>query len=123
MPSMEKHIEKAEYNKEFLKEIFLNKTCAEKYSDWGIVVVFYIAHHYVHAFFARTLGFSEAHPDDHVTCNMMVAQRLPYCSSDYMQLYNDSRIARYLKPIQPYVLTKKRLEEDIKLISDIFEKL
>nr|MDO8081863.1 hypothetical protein [Candidatus Freyarchaeota archaeon] len=68
MPSEKQHLGKAEYNKNFLNEIFVNKPHAETYPDWGIVVVFYTAYHYVHAYFARKLDAQEAHPDDHITC-------------------------------------------------------
>jgi len=120
LPSDKQHKQKAEHNKEFLNEIFINKHYSEKYPDWGVTVVFYTAYHHVHAFLAKK--FNE-HPRDHQDCLRLVRRFLSVCFLEYNQLYNDSRIARYIETTPPYIITKERLEEDIEILSKVFEKL
>ena len=123
MPPDRQHTEKAEHNKKFLYDIFVNRPHAKTYPDWGVTVVFYAAHHHVHAFFARKLDSQTAHPTDHRDCLRLVREHLNYCFYDYSQLYNDSRLARYIEPVKSHIITEERLKEDIKVLSDVFEKL
>jgi hypothetical protein len=88
------HIKKAERN-----ELFFQSLRASLFDEWGVVVLFYSALHYVDAILAREFRLPPAcqHPQEHNERNTGVAQSLTLGDiyKDYKLLYDRSLDARY----------------------------
>jgi hypothetical protein len=87
MPTELEHIDKWKHNRAFLAHI------PEHFSDWRATVSFYAALHAVEAFF-----WAKFKRDcyDHEQRDPVIQQHLPSVYPDYFQLYNASRVARYM---------------------------
>lgn len=90
------HIKKAERNEQFFQS---NNLRASKFDEWGVVVLFYSAVHYVDAVLARETRLPPEwqHPQEHWERNTGVAQSLTLGDiyKDYKLLYDRSLDARY----------------------------
>jgi hypothetical protein len=90
------HIKKAERNEQFFQS---NNLRTSTFDEWGVVVLFYSAVHYVDAVLAREtrLPPNQQHPPEHWDRNTGVAQSLTlgHIFNDYMRLYDRSLDARY----------------------------
>lgn len=92
------HIKKAERNEDFFQS---NNLGDSTFNEWGIVVLFYSAVHYVDAILAREIRLPPEyqHPQDHWQRNTGVAQSLTLKDiyKDYKLLYDRSLDARYYR--------------------------
>lgn len=90
------HIKKAERNEQFFQSHNLR---ASPFNEWGVVVLFYSAMHYVDAILAREIRLRPEyqHPQNHWERNTGVAQSLTLGAvyKDYKLLYDRSLDARY----------------------------
>src|SRR5262249_12626607 len=86
MPNRNQHRVKAENNRRFLNQI----DPADN-PEWSVVVAFYTAVHLVEQLLAERAG----HSKDHQERLEFVQHEHPQIHSDYQQLYNVSRLARY----------------------------
>lgn len=90
------HIDKAERNEQFYSSHNLR---VSPYNEWAVVVLFYVAVHYVDAVLAQDgqLDARLRHPRNHPDRNVGVAKSgtLMPIAIRYMNLYDRSRDARY----------------------------
>lgn len=90
------HIRKAERNEDFFQSSDLR---ASSFNEWGVVVLFYGAVHYVDAVLAQEFNLPTGcqHPHEHSERNTGVAQslRLNTIYGKYKRLHDRSRDARY----------------------------
>ncbi len=93
-PHEQSHIQKAKHNAKHLSEVTPKlATCP----DWCVTVAFYIALHYVEAFFAK----KEIFPQDssHEVRNSVISNcdepELIAIKGKYLALYSKSKLARY----------------------------
>jgi hypothetical protein len=90
------HIKKAERNEDFFQS---NNLRASSFNEWGVVVLFYSAVHYVDAMLAREIRLRRElqHPQEHFERSTGVAQSLTLKAiySAYKRLHDRSRDARY----------------------------
>lgn len=101
------HVAKAQRNEQFFQS---NNLRTSAFCEWGVVVLFYSAVHYVDAVLAREtrLPPNWQHPPEHWDRNTGVAQslRLGHIYSLYKRLYDRSLDARYkLASFQAEVLS------------------
>jgi hypothetical protein len=87
MPTELEHIDKWKHNRAFLGFI------PEQFSDWRATVSFYAALHAVEAFLWAKL---KRDCYDHEQRDAVVQEHLRAVYADYFQLYNTSRVARYM---------------------------
>lgn len=83
------HIQKAERNQRFVTETLMS--FLHNYPDWVSVVAFYSALHYVEAILATY----NLHFEHHVERNRQVSLLLQDIESEYLNLYDLARNARY----------------------------
>ena len=86
MPSQSQHQTKAKSNRDFLSQIDRNAR-----SDWAVVVAFYTAVHLVE----RLRSLDGQHSTNHQERLSFVQASHRNIHTEYHQLYNLSRIARY----------------------------
>jgi hypothetical protein len=96
MPRAELHISQAERNEKFCKS---QKLCGSKYKEWGVIVLFYAALHYVDAILAQdpNLTRQQQHPGDHKKRKKSISKcsKLNPIASKYLTLQQRSEDARY----------------------------
>ena len=95
MPSTQSHLDQARRNVEFLSTI--DRT---RFPDWAIVVLFYVALHYIDAALASQMP--PVHPDRHQSRDNAVASSTQLLSiyDEYRKLKTDSFNARYNPPFR-----------------------
>ena len=92
MPSNSEHKYKSTHNEDFYKQIYLN---VQNSIDWQIISLFYSALHLVDSYADKNLSY---HPNSHVIRNRFIQRdhNLRNIYDDYMLLYNESKIVRYI---------------------------
>ena len=73
-------------------EEFLEYLDISRFSEWGIVALFYQSLHLFDAWLAQEFSI---HPMSHPRRNAFMAERLPDTAIQYRVLYDYSRAARY----------------------------
>lgn len=68
MPTTDEHIIKAEHNKKFLNTLDLETT---EFTDWYVIILFYIAIHYIDAYLYKSF---RCNPADHELRNNRQSQ-------------------------------------------------
>ena len=65
----------------------------ERYTDWCITIIFYMALHYIHAYLSQ----QNEHPTSHSNLDQLIAKnpKIKKIRNKYRHLYDDSRQARY----------------------------
>ncbi len=114
MPTAKEHRAQAEHNEFFVA------TLQNPFWDWAVTATFYAALHYVDAFLMTKGIDPEFHPDR----NEYVRNdpTLTKIRSNYRQLQNDSRSARY--DVVPYSQEDVRLlQEELKAIKNLLSPL
>lgn len=91
MPPATFHVNKAERNEQFYSSQNLVNS---PFNEWAVVVLFYVAVHYVDAVLDRYLS---CHPGNHQERNIELAKsfQISPIASMYLNLYDRSRDARY----------------------------
>lgn len=94
MPTKDEHLKKAKHNERFFTSLDINTT---PFRDWVITGIFYSALHYIRALaakhsFANIGRYGEI---DNLLSRLPVFRKHPTIYSDYRQLKDDSRAARY----------------------------
>ena len=94
MASVAEHLAQARHNEAFLASLDLPTT---PYLDWAVTVIFYGALHYLRALFAHhhITNISRYGDMDKAFERLALLKRNPKVYSDYRQLKDDSRDARY----------------------------
>lgn len=114
MATRDQHRERAEHNE------YLVTTLNNPFWDWGVVVTFYAALHYVESYFAaKNIKHPVARPNQkpsHSSRLPLVANHLRGIYKDYGNLYNDSRDARYEADL---VITQKDAQQSQKQLESI----
>ena len=97
MANLAAHSNQIERNIDFLTECDSAK-CGHttKYLEWGVVLRFYIAVHIVEAMLCELGVHSESHSDRKMKMTRTAGVFSSKFQKDYFDLYNFSRIARYL---------------------------
>lgn len=99
------HIRKAERNEQFYNS---NNFNSSSFNEWGTVILFYSAMHYVDALLAQQSGLppQRQHPTNHQIRNSVVANSLTLgcIYKDYKSLHDRSRDARYSDISFPYTV-------------------
>jgi len=105
------HLYQAQHNERFLTIFDLTNT---PYLDWAVTVIFYAALHYIRALAAKHYftNISRYGDLDRVFHRVTVFQQNPNIYTDYRQLKDDSRAARYdMRVFSPQEVTDLREEE------------
>ncbi len=92
MASRTLHVRQAKHNELLINHLDINKTI---FHDWVVTITFYAALHYIEADFAQKshIGHSTSHRER----NRLVQREYNLqIYRSYRELYNNSRIARYL---------------------------
>jgi hypothetical protein len=94
MATEQAHLRQAQHNEQFLATLNLAIT---PYLDWAVTVIFYAALHYIRALAARHhfMNISRYGDLDRAFERILVFRLDPNLYSDYRQLKDDSRAARY----------------------------
>ena len=96
MPKTELHISQAERNETFCQS---QKLCGSKFQEWGVIVLFYAALHYVDAVLAKdpNLTWQQQHPSDHKKRKKSISKcsSLDPIASKYLTLQQRSEDVRY----------------------------
>jgi hypothetical protein len=94
MPTRDQHLRKAQHNERFFTSFDINLT---PYLDWVITGIFYAALHYIRALAAkyRFTNISSYGDMDRLFNRLSVFRNNATIYSDYRQLKDDSRVARY----------------------------
>jgi len=94
MPTKDQHLSKAEHNEGFFTSLDINTTL---YIDWVITGIFYSALHYIRALAAKYSfeNISSYGEMDNLFNRLSDFRNDPNIYSDYRQLKDDSRAARY----------------------------
>jgi len=87
------HVDKAKHNEKHLNDVLKQVSL---YPDWVVAVAFYVAVHYVEAYFTSTgLPEDQRHNVRNQVLSASSDSRLRKIRGRYMALYNRSRFARY----------------------------
>ena len=94
MPTQDQHLNKAQHNERFFASFDIDIT---PYLDWVITGIFYAGLHYIRALAAkhRLTNISSYGEMDKLFSRLSVFRNNPSIYSDYRQLKDDSRAARY----------------------------
>lgn len=94
MATKEKHLKKAQHNEQFLSTFDLNTTA---FLDWVVTGIFYSALHYIRALAAKYqfTNISSYGEMDNLFSRISIFKNNPDIFSEYRQLKDDSRDARY----------------------------
>lgn len=94
MANVSQHLEQARRNEQFLATLDLPSST---YLDWAVTIIFYAALHYLRALFAyhHVTNIARYGDMDKAFDRILLLKRHPEIYSDYRQLKDDSREARY----------------------------
>jgi len=92
MPNTKEHLSIIEHNYDVVKH--LAKPDTQKFIDWSVTIIYYMAVHFVHAYLSK---YSDHHPDSHIILQGAIrnTQQLKPIYDNYRQLEDDARRARY----------------------------
>jgi hypothetical protein len=94
MASVAEHLAQARHNEAFLGSLDLRTT---PYLDWAMTIIFYTALHYIRGVLARhqVTNISTYGEMDKAFDRLPLLRQNPGIHTDYRQLKDDSRAARY----------------------------
>jgi hypothetical protein len=94
MASVAQHLAQAGHNEAFLESLDLRTT---PYLDWAMTIIFYAALHYIRGLLARyqVTNISSYGEMDKAFNRLILLRQNPGIHTDYRQLKDDSRAARY----------------------------
>ena len=94
MATAQEHLEQAQRNEAFLTSLDIPST---PYLDWAVTVIFYASLHYLRALFARhhVTNIARYGDMDKAFERLAVIRQEAGIYTDYRQLKDDSRDARY----------------------------